>query len=409
MLALALAHPAQGAAATLEMPVSQMTWALLAALGLVAVVIAALTLRRRDERDATPLEMQADTAANSEFVTVTPDDDLGAPVPSHDDAEPLPAVIRRREAPSGARLRVAAAATGSGSPPEPDAGPAVARPQDDLADQPVPLAAPAARAPVAQPFLALHHVDLSIDTLRRHIADEPRPMPAVWVMLLDLCRTHGREAAFREIAADFHSRFNVCAPTWDTYPPSRQEPGLEAYPRIVKELTLTWGTHECRRLLDRLLYDNRHGGRRGFTMNAYNDLIALRRAADAVLDTIEQDFAEESKVRDAYAQADVAGFADEPPPFRASPLVRDLESQLDADLREPLDVKSALEREHPALADALVREWGNAALAGRLCEMLARGGEGRYRLSGDAKDDLELLRRMAERMAEVNHITLAAD
>ena len=46
--------------------------------------------------------------------------------------------------------------------------------------------------PEPHAFLALHHVDLSIDVLRRHIDGEARPMPAVWVMLLDLCRTHGR-------------------------------------------------------------------------------------------------------------------------------------------------------------------------------------------------------------------------
>ena len=34
-------------------------------------------------------------------------------------------------------------------------------------------------------------------------------MPAVWLMLLDLCRTHGREQAFRELAIEFHRRFNV--------------------------------------------------------------------------------------------------------------------------------------------------------------------------------------------------------
>lgn len=164
-------------------------------------------------------------------------------------------------------------------------------------------------------------------------------MPAAWVMLLDLCRTHGREPAFREAAAEFHRRCNVCAPEWERYPPDRREPGLEAFPRILRELTLAWGTHECRRLLDRLLYDNRGGERRGFTMNAYNDLISLRRVAGAVLETIEQDLAEESKVRGAYAQARVEADAeagDAPPlPTPAVPLARELESQLEADLAAP--------------------------------------------------------------------------
>ena len=90
---------------------------------------------------------------------------------------------------------------------------------------------------------------------------------------------------------------------WDGFPPGRDDPGLEAYPRLIKEITLSWGTHEGRRLLERLLYDNRGSQRKGFTLNAYNDLIALRRAADAVLETIEQDLAEEAQVRSAFANA----------------------------------------------------------------------------------------------------------
>jgi hypothetical protein len=280
----------------------------------------------------------------------------------------------------------------------------------DAAGAPPPDDEAAAPPDGMQPFLALHHVDLSIDVLRRHLAAEPRPMPAVWVMLLDLCRTHGREQAFREIAAEFHHRFNVRAPSWDRYPPDRGEPGLEAYPRIVRELTQTWGTHECRRLLDRLLYDNRRGGRRGFTMNAYNDLIALRRAAGVVLERIERDYAAESRVRGVHRQAGPEADAGDEPvqPTATSPLVRDLVSQLDADLTEPDDARSALEQDQPALVDALAREWGNAALASRLGEMLSRGTAG-VQLTGQAREEVELLRSMAQRRAEVNRITLAAD
>jgi hypothetical protein len=195
---------------------------------------------------------------------------------------------------------------------------------------------PASPTPVAHACLSLEHVDLAIEVLRRHLDAEPRPLPAAWLMLLDLCRTHGRELAFREAAAEFHRRCNVCAPEWERYPPDNREPGLEAFPRILRELTLAWGTHECRRLLDRLLYDNRSGARGGFTMNAYNDLIMLRRVAGAVLETIEQDFVEESKVRGAHAQARAEADAqtgDEPPlPASAAPLARELESQLEADL-----------------------------------------------------------------------------
>ena len=175
----------------------------------------------------------------------------------------------------------------------------------------------------------------------------------------------------------------------------------------MKEITLRWGTHECRRLLERLLYDNRGAQRKGFTLNAYNDLIALRRAADAVLDSIEQDLAEEAKVR-----SDFASVRRVPTPRRARPaprllaLVSDLESQLESDLRADATPQSAIEREHPALAGMIAREWGNAAMSARLCDMLARGGDSTHPLSVEASEELELLRALAERLTARNGIAM---
>jgi hypothetical protein len=378
---LALGLPAPAFAGAIESSFAPLTWWLLAAVGLVAVIIAALTVGRSATSEADPGVGDAaqpaghDAGAPDRHSSASPPAARREPSTLFDGPVTLPAAIRTR------RPAVPAGAAPLAPAPEPLPPPTLPGPQEQeppglpalvATTGPLiaaaPLAAPSndeavlddeaqarAQRESSQLFLALHHVDLSIDVLRRHLDGERRPMPAAWVMLLDLCRTHGREAAFRDIAAQFHARFNVCAPSWDTYPPPRDEPGLEAYPRIVRDLTQTWGTHECRRLLDRLLYDTRSGGRRGFTMNAYNDLIALRRAAGDVLDTIEQDFAEETKVRDAYARvaADESLASLPMEPVGASPLVRDLESQLDADLREPGEAKSALEREHPAFADAL--------------------------------------------------------
>lgn len=429
--------PVFASAANGEPLLSPVTLGLLAAMGIVGVAIAALSLRRDHEAapDVPPAGVDivpTDAARLRHFVGGLPNG--ASTTASKTTAEPMPAVVRTRRhgivaQPLAADTVSAVADTARARPADqPKAHDIAVAARDaantaDLVRVPsgaadaadvyatAPTVLPFARTDHTRPsFLALHHVDLSIDVLRQHLAEEARPMPAVWVMLLDLCRTHGREATFREIAAEFHAQFNVCAPSWDAYPPDRDEPGLEAYPRIVRELTQAWGTHECRRLLDRLLYDNRNGERRGFTLNAYNDLIALRRAADVVLDTIEQDCTEEARVRDAFAhaamEARLPDTDDEASAPRASPLTRDLEATLDADVRELGETRSALEREHPAFADILVREWGNAALAARLCEMLARGGDGAQPLSAEAREELELLRAMARRLAEVHHLAL---
>lgn len=354
-------------------------WTLLAGLGLVAVAVAALTVRRPR------VELSPDQEPLGQIR-----DDAETLLPAVPTPEPEPAIVAPPFAPAREQIPMRAAATSLPT-------------AYDRLDTP-----PPAPANGSHLYLALHHVDLSIDVLRRHLQRESRPMPAVWLMLLDLCRTHAREPTFRELALEFHQRFNVCTPTWDGFPPGRDDPGLEAYPRLVKEITLTWGTHEGRRLLDRLLYDNRGSQRKGFTLNAYNDLIALRRAADAVLETIEQDLAEEAKVRSAFASAsaDMGGTSSGSAHSSTSksPLVSDLESQLEGDLRADMAPQSAIEREHPALAGMLAREWGNAALSARLCDILARGGDSTHRLSKEASEEIDLLRKMAERLSAANGI-----
>ena len=358
LLPIATAVAAEGRQSPLpdaSAPFGPMGWGLVVTLGLLAVAAGAFTMGRPNR--PAPL----DRAAN--------DSTLGTTIVA--------------SAPEEARVVPESESLGESAPrtQEPDST--------------------AAKLPQPHAYLALHHVDLSIDVLHRHIDGEERPMPAVWVMLLDLCRTHGREQKFRDLALEFHRRFNVRTPRWERYPPDRGEPGLEAYPRLVKAITAAWGTHECRRLLDRLLYDNRGGARRGFTLNAYNDLIALRRAAHSVLETIESDLALEARQRALTTPSTVATPGDvsaNDEIASPSPLIQELRDQLERDLEPAVAATSALEREHPAFLGVLAREWGNAALAGRLCEMLARGGDGAPPLSAEVAEELELLRGMAERL-----------
>jgi hypothetical protein len=367
-------------------PFGPVGWLIVVVLGLLAVAAGALTMGRPGRPPT------GRSAANDSTLGITRAGPVADGVPAGGDADRRDDIAAHATA-SATTHAARTTARAPGTPPAPAPASRVAATARGTS------AARPARAPAAETaagphaFLALHHVDLSIDVLHRHVDAEARPMPAVWVMLLDLCRTHGREQKFRELALEFHHRFNVRQPNWERYPPGRDEPGLEAYPRLVKAITATWGTHECRRLVDRLLYDNRGGSRRGFTLNAYNDLIALRRAAHSVLETIETDLALEARQpapgRDVPANDATAG---------PSPLLRELQDQLEDDLVPAAASASALEREQPAFVGVLAREWGNAALAGRLCEMLARGGDGAAPLSADAQEELELLQRMAERL-----------
>ena len=230
-----------------------------------------------------------------------------------------------------------------------------------------PTRTPPVPASGSQLFLALHHVDLSIDVLRRHLQRESRPMPAVWLMLLDLCRTHGREQTFRELALEFHQRFNVARPAWDGFPPGRDDPGLEAYPRLVKEITLAWGTHECRRLLERLLYDNRGAPAQGIHAECVQrpDRVAARRRRRARHDRAgpRRGSASAQRLRIRFGGCRRARRS-RPRDRAESPLVSDLESQLDGDLRADVAPQSAIEREHPALAGDAGARMGQRSVVG---------------------------------------------
>ncbi len=372
-------------------------WTVLAAIGLLAVGVAALSVRRprfdKPAIDDAPLGRMHE-------------DPLAALPPPQGDVAKAPPITAVTESPPATAAAILLQASPSTKSVTMVAAEPVSPPQ--VSSPPV-YPMPGEPANGSQLFLALQHVDLSIDVLRRHLQREPRPMPAVWLMLLDLCRTHGREQTFQELALEFHRRFNVCTPEWEGFPPGRDDPGLEAYPRLIKEITLAWGTHECRRLLERLLYDNRGAQRKGFTLNAYNDLIALRRAADAVLDSIEKDAAQEAKASESPTLDAVIAVRERPRGSASSALVSDLESQLESDLRADAAPQSAIEREHPALAGMIAREWGNAAMSARLCDMLARGGDSTHALSAEASEEIDLLRALAERLSAKNGIVLADD
>lgn len=380
-------------------------WLLLVALGLIAVAAGALTLRRPNRA-----RLQEPAANDSRLGPATagvPADDPRpvAPAPGDGDVStPRPSAAGAHE---GLVERGYAGPDGQAAPLEPAVAAEAQRAAAPVASMPGATTPDGARG--AHGFLAIHHVDLSIDVLRRHVEREPRPMPAVWVMLLDLCRTHGREQKFRELALEFRARFNVRAPSWEHYPPGREEAGLEAYPRLVRTITATWGTHECSRLLERLLCDNRGGSRRGFTLNAYNDLVALRRAAQSVIETIDADLAlEAARPAPTSPLAAPGAVSANDACASPSPLLRELTDQLDADLAPASTSASAAERGHPASAGALAREWGNAALAGRICEMLARGGDGAAPLTPETAEELALLERLAERVDPRTGLSTAA-
>jgi hypothetical protein len=185
-------------------------------------------------------------------------------------------------------------------------------------------------------YLAFNRVDRAIEVLQLHIRTVPGSLPAAWLMLLDLYRKQAREKEFRELAEQFHLRFNAAAPGWESLPPPDEtDRGLESLPDVVREVVESWGTARGRALLDRLLHDNRDGRRAGFPLAAYEDLVFLRQLAEAR--SGEAGAAGGSAAeRRAPRPAAAAGAAATATPIAASklPLALDLELELDKDMLE---------------------------------------------------------------------------
>ena len=271
----------------------------------------------------------------------------------------------------------------------------------------------------ARVYLTLGHVEHAMGVLREHIAEQPGAAPAAWLMLLDLYRVHGKEKEFRKLAEEFHQRFNVQTPQWDTFNEQQHDLGLQGFPHIVEELTATWRTEDCRSYLERLLFDNRQGRRLGFSLAAYSDVLLLRQMLEVLLADRDADGLEEAKLRAAWAAAqgtetppagpyrpaatagDRGAVGGKPEsPRRALPALLELDLELDLEQAGPdTQLRCRLETEHPALLRELTREWGRPGAARLLHEITSGQRPVTPALSAEAAAEIALLQAIADELA----------
>ncbi len=122
----------------------------------------------------------------------------------------------------------------------------------------------------------------AMNLLSRHIRETEQPGPEVWLMLLDLYQSTGRESQYNALAEGFHALFNAQVPPW---PASRDAAtrDLETYVQVMRALYGSWPKPSTRTYLTELLTDNRGGSRQGFSLGAYRELLFLVE----LLDTLE--------------------------------------------------------------------------------------------------------------------------
>lgn len=150
--------------------------------------------------------------------------------------------------------------------------------------------APAAKIDVVEVADALLQAELLVQLgdpkqamtlLSQHIRETEKPGPAVWLMLLGLYQSTGREAQYNALASGFKVLFNAEVPPWATSADVLAR-DLESYGPVIAKLQATWGGPDGRSVLESLLNDDRGGSRQGFSLTAYRELIFLGDIIDAL-------------------------------------------------------------------------------------------------------------------------------
>jgi hypothetical protein len=128
----------------------------------------------------------------------------------------------------------------------------------------------------AEVFVAHGHANLAIHMLQEHLRQAPDESPMPWLLLLDLLRREGDEAAYAAASDECQRHFNI---NLAAHPMARDlddSHGLENYPHLLEMLTQAWNTPAIDALFDDLIYDQRGGTRLGFEPGAYRDILLLR-------------------------------------------------------------------------------------------------------------------------------------
>ena len=155
---------------------------------------------------------------------------------------------------------------------------------------------PAERMPVEEVADTLLQAELLVQLgdpkqamtlLSHHIRDTEKPGPAVWLMLLNLYQSTGREAQYNALSAGFRMLFNAELPPW-AESSEQAARDLESYPQVIQRLQAGWSGPQAQAVVENLLNDDRGGSRQGFSIGAYRELLFLSEIL-ATLDAIDRE------------------------------------------------------------------------------------------------------------------------
>ncbi|MBI2770927.1 MAG: hypothetical protein HYX47_14975 [Burkholderiales bacterium] len=126
----------------------------------------------------------------------------------------------------------------------------------------------------AEFFVSLGQVDQAIEVLKSHIHNNVETSALVWLDLLDIYRTQGRQGEYNALRSNFQTVFNAQVPDFDA--PPGESKGLEGYPRALSRIVALWPSPKVLEIIEESIF-RKPGMADGepFDLQAYRELVML--------------------------------------------------------------------------------------------------------------------------------------
>lgn len=134
----------------------------------------------------------------------------------------------------------------------------------------------------AKLLMSINRMQDAIDHLKLIIETQPKISINHWLCLLEIFRKMHLKEDFEHYAQNLHRIFNVMTPVWyETSAAIVVPQDLEEFPHIMEKLDAVWPSDLAKVYLESLITDNRDGDRAGFSQAVLDEILMLI----ALLDT----------------------------------------------------------------------------------------------------------------------------
>ena len=127
----------------------------------------------------------------------------------------------------------------------------------------------------AEFWMSLNDPQRAIEILEPYAEVEIPDSPMPWLYLLDLYRGTDEQLKYTLLQEKAARIFNVRIALWDEDADLMDGRTLEDFPHVVEQICTYWETNNIFSYLESLIFDQREGGRSGFDLSVYQEIMML--------------------------------------------------------------------------------------------------------------------------------------